>query len=153
MLKLNRLVITIGAGGLALGVIVQLIGQFSTPIARAQPARLVAASSTNLLINPDFEDGYDVPDPARNSVRVPNGWHIRWYTDTAPSGYAFMQPETSVLDPVWPSCCADNYPPRIHSGQHAFESGKQWSPQDVTLYQSVSNLPIGSVVTASAWLA
>ena len=63
---------------------IQLIGHFATPIAQAQPDWPVAASVVNLLVNPDFEDGFYIPDPAINSVRVPIGWHIRWYTDTAP---------------------------------------------------------------------
>ncbi len=151
--QLTGSVIAIGLGLIAIGLLINLIGHRAAPIVLAQPERPAAASTANVLINPGFEDGYYVPDPTRNSVRVPTGWHIRWYEDMSASGYAFMQPETSVVNPVWPYCCADNYPPRIHGGDHAFESGKQWSPQDVTLYQSVGNVPIGAVVTASAWTA
>jgi hypothetical protein len=113
------------------------------------------SSTGNLLVNPDFENGY-YSYPGLNSIRVPNGWNIRWYTDTPPSGnpiYPFMQPEVSVLDCVWPNCNAVNYPPRINTGQHAVESGKRWANQDVSLYQSVGNVPIGSMVVANAWMS
>jgi hypothetical protein len=150
--RLTGSAVSIGLGIVAIGLLIDLIGRSGAPIAHAQPDRPVVATPINRLVNPDLEDGYYVPDPTRNSIHVPNGWRFRWYEDMSPSGYAFMQPETNILDPVWPDCCADNYPPRIHSGQHAFESGKQWAPEDVTLYQSVGNVPIGAVVTASAWV-
>lgn len=149
------LMLTIGAGGLLLtigwGLARSAAPDPANPIA---PPGLAANSyaSGNLLNNADFENGWYQPYAEHNSIRVPVGWNIRWYTDMAISGYPFGQPETSVLDPVWPNCCADNYPPRIHSGDHAFESGKQWSPQDVSLYQSVGGIPIGAEVIGSAWL-
>ncbi len=93
-------------------------------------------------------------------MRVPIGWQIRWYTDTAPvppwgtpDQFRFFQPETNLIDAtVWPYCCAFNLPPRIHSGRYAVESGKRFGNQDVSFYQSVGGVPIGAVVTASAWL-
>ncbi len=155
MPRLHNFIIAIGAGGLVVLVLAGIVGQSVPAPVSAKPDRpltLYAPHATNLLVNPDFEDGYYIPDPTKNSIRIPNGWQIKWYTDVSSSGFAFLQPETSVLNWVWPNCCADNYPPRIHSGQHAFESGKQWGPQDVTLYQTVGNIPIGAVVTASAWV-
>ncbi|HZY40833.1 MAG TPA: hypothetical protein VFF59_02435, partial [Anaerolineae bacterium] len=158
MRRLTGSALSIGLGIAAIGLLIDLIGCGPAPIVRVPPDRPQAIQSANVLINPDFEDGYYLY-PGKNSVRVPNGWNIRWYEDSAPvppegnpTDYTFKQPETSVLDPVWPNCCAENYPPRIHHGDHAVESGKQWSPQDVVFYQAVGNIPIGAVVTASAWL-
>lgn len=141
----------------AAGSLIILVGLLSPPSAVSAPIGRPAPTSRfdvsgNLLVNPDFEDGYYLPYPQFNSIRVPTGWSIRWYTDTAVAGANFMQPETRVLDPVWPNCCADNYPPRIYRGQHAFEVGKQWALLDVALYQRVGQVPVGAVITASAWL-
>ena len=112
------------------------------------------ASTGNLLVNPDFENGYYFY-PGHNSIRVPNGWGFAWYTDTLPFNDQgpFMQPEVSVLDCVWPNCNAVNYPPRINTGQHAVESGKRWANQDVSLYQPVGHVPIGALVVADAWMS
>jgi hypothetical protein len=121
----------------------------------APPTAIRAATTTsNLLINPDFEDGYYFY-PGHDSIRVPLGWGFVWYTDTPPFGNPspFMQPEVSVLNCVWPNCNAVNYPPRINTGLHAVESGKRWGNQDVTLYQSVGHIPIGARVSAEAWVA
>jgi hypothetical protein len=168
MRRLTGGVISIGLGLIAIGLLIDLIGRSATPIVRAdwsaQPDRpgavpLATAIAGNLLINPDFEDGFYLY-PGLNSLRVPNGWHIRWYTDTAPvppwgtpDQFKFFQPETNLIDALeWPYCCAFNLPPRIHAGRYAVESGKRFGNQDVSFYQSVGGLPIGAVVTASAWL-
>lgn len=154
--RLRRMTISLVAVGLMLLALIQGLHSAAARAAAPAPIDLRArsfapATSGNRLVNPDFEDGWYLPYPEHNSIRVPIGWSIRWYTDAAPGGF-FLQPETTVLDPVWPNCCADNYPPRIFSGEHAFEVGKQWGLMDVTLYQSVGGVPIGAVVTASAWL-
>ncbi|MBP7687701.1 MAG: hypothetical protein KA765_07330 [Thermoflexales bacterium] len=159
MRRLLGSVLSIGLGLIAIGVLIDLIGRQAAPIVLAHPDRPGAAHAANLLINPGFEDGFYYY-PGRDSIRVPNGWQIRWYTDTAPvpdwgtpEQFRFYQPETNVISVTeWPYCCASNMPPRIHSGQHAVESGKRYGNQDVSFYQSVSNIPIGAVVTASAWL-
>ncbi|MBI5564976.1 MAG: hypothetical protein HY870_08780 [Chloroflexi bacterium] len=147
----------------AIGLLIDLIGRSAAPIVRAdwpaQPDRPGVIQSTNMLVNPGFEDGFYLY-PGLDSIRVPNGWHIRWYTDTAPvppwgtpDQFRFYQPETNLIDAtVWPYCCAFNLPPRIHSGRYAVESGKRFGNQDVSFYQTVGNVPIGAVVTASAWL-
>jgi hypothetical protein len=164
MQRLLRGTLSIGLGLIAIGLLIHLIGRSAAPIVRAdwpaQPDRHTAAQSANLLINPSFEDGFYLPNPSLDSVRVPNGWHIRWYTDTAPvppwgtpDQFRFFQPETNLIDAtVWPYCCAFNLPPRIHSGRYAIESGKRFGNQDVSFYQTIGNVPIGAVVTASAWL-
>ena len=159
MRRLLGSVLSIGLGLIAIGVLIDLIGRQAAPIVLAHPDRPGAAHAANLLINPGFEDGFYYY-PGRDSIRVPNGWQIRWYTDTAPvpdwgtpEQFRFYQPETNVISVTeWPYCCASNMPPRIHSGQHAVESGKRYGNQDVSFYQSVGNVPIGAVVTASAWL-
>jgi hypothetical protein len=160
MRRLTGSVLSIGLGIAAIGLSINLIGRTVAPIVLAEPDRPGAAQAANVLINPGFEDGFYLPVPDQDSVRVPNGWHIRWYTDTAPvppdgdpQNYLFRQPETNLINIAdWPYCCAINYPPRIHSGRYALASGKQWSPQDVSFYQSAGDVPIGAVVTASAWL-
>ena len=162
---IRRLRLILMALGLSTVALIAFIGLLHAPIDRTLAYSAVSpapnrslmnqASTGNLLVNPDFEDGYYLY-PGHDSIRVPNGWNFRWYTDTPPFGnqsYPFMQPEVSVLNWVWPNCCADNYPPRINTGQHAVESGKQWANQDVSLYQSVGNVPIGAVVTATGWMA
>ena len=168
MRRLTGGVISIGLGLIAIGLLIDLIGRSAAPIVRAdwsaQPDRsgavpLATAIAGNLLINPDFEDGFYLY-PGLNSLRVPNGWHIRWYTDTAPvppwgtpDQFKYFQPETNLIDALeWPYCCAFNLPTRIHAGRYAVESGKRFGNQDVSFYQSVGGLPIGAVVTASAWL-
>jgi hypothetical protein len=116
------------------------------------------SDSGNLLINPDFENGYSYPEPCCNNVAVPIGWHIKWYTDTDPgSGYQFFQPEVKIDDNTqWPfcgyDCGAGNIPPRIHSGRYAVDAFKSFGSLDVSLYQQVGGIPIGAVVTGSAWL-
>jgi hypothetical protein len=148
--RLLRLSATIVLTGCTLVASASLIA----PHARSQPIAVTTPVGPNLLINPDFEEGYTFY-PGHNSIRVPNGWSFAWYTDTPPlsGSLPFMQPEVSVLDCVWPNCGALNYPPRINTGQHAVESGKRWGNQDVSLYQSVGHVPIGALVSAEAWLA
>jgi hypothetical protein len=148
--RLFRLSLTLLLAVGAIMVIVLIV----SPRALSRPIASAAAAGTNLLINPDFEDGYYFY-PGHNSIRVPNGWGFVWYTDTPPYSGAlpFNQPEVSVLDCVWPNCNALNYPPRINTGLHAVESGKRWGNQDVTLYQVVGHIPIGALVSAEAWLA
>ena len=138
---------------LAVGAIMAIV-LIVSPRALSQPIDSAAPAGINLLINPDFEDGYYYY-PGHNSIRVPNGWGFVWYTDTPPfsGSLPFDQPEVSVLDCVWPNCNALNYPPRINTGLHAVESGKRWANQDVALYQSVGHIPIGALVSAEAWLA
>jgi hypothetical protein len=145
-----RLFIAIGLAAIAIGLAVVI----ASPIALGGPINSTAPAGANLLINPDFEEGYYYYS-GHNSIRVPNGWGFVWYTDTPPisGSYPFNQPEVNVLDCVWPNCGALNYPPRINTGLHAVESGKRWGNQDVSLYQSVGHVPIGAVVTAEAWLA
>lgn len=175
MRRLIRGALSIGLGLIAIGLLIDLTGRSAAPSVRAdwpaQPDRPGAARAyvatqpasaiaDNLLINPDFEDGFYFPDPEIDSVRVPIGWQIRWYTDSAPvppwgtpDQFKFFQPETNLIDAtVWPYCCAFNLPPRIHSGRYGMESGKRFGNQDVSFYQSVGGVPIGAVVTASAWL-
>ncbi|HTP09785.1 MAG TPA: hypothetical protein VMP08_16125 [Anaerolineae bacterium] len=152
-----RLTLAIGLASLAIGLATFLVSPIvlgrSIETPHAAPTVSLAAD-TNLLINPDFEDGYYYY-PGHNSIRVPNGWGFVWYTDTPPFGNPtpFMQPEVSVLDCVWPNCNAVNYPPRINTGQHAVESGKRWANQDVSLYQAVGHIPIGALVFADAWMS
>jgi hypothetical protein len=147
--RLFRFILALGLAATAFGLAVFL----TSPIALSYPIES-AASTGNLLFNPDFEDGYYFY-PGHNSIRVPNGWGFVWYTDTPPFGdwHPFMQPEVSVVNCAWPYCNAVNYPPRINTGQHAVESGKRWASQDVALYQAVGNVPIGARVTADAWMA
>jgi hypothetical protein len=123
--------------------------------ASAATDRITADPPGNLLINPDFENGFTYY-PGLNSIRVPIGWNIRWYTDTPPGQpitypYHFKQPETKLVDLTeWPFCCAENIPPRINTGRYAVESAALFANQDVALYQPVGPIPIGAVVTASA---
>jgi hypothetical protein len=145
----QRLFFAIGLAALTIGLVISIVSSIALgrPIESSAPAG-------NLLVNPDFENGYYVY-PGHNSIRVPIGWGFVWYTDTPAVGNQspFMQPEVSVLDCVWPNCNAVNYPPRIHTGLHAVESGKRWANQDVSLYQSVGHVPIGARVFAAAWLS
>ncbi len=133
----------------------------SHPIAISHPIASAAATvtATNLLINPDFENGYSYPLTCCNNIAVPIGWNIRWYTDTAivinGMTYTFKQPEVKLDDNTWwPFCdgCAPNIPPRIHSGRYAVDSFVLFAPQDTTLFQQVGHIPLGAVVTGSAWL-
>lgn len=168
MTRIDGLGFSIGAGLIAL--VMALSATRSPTLAHTQWAQcgvpdrsamaanvdgVVEAVSGNLLINPDFENGYTLY-PGHNNIQVPVGWNIRWYTDTPPGGdprYPFKQPEVHVINSVdWPFCCAPNIPPRIHAGQHAIEAGTNYAPVDVAWYQSVGHIPIGAVVTASAWL-
>lgn len=148
------------AAGMTGGAV--LIASRTTPARPLEsPASLAssAASGGNLLINPDFENGYSYPLPCCNNIAVPAGWNIRWYTNTAAvidgTTYAFKQPEVKIIDNTkWPFCdgCAPNVPPRIHSGRYAVDSFALFAPQDTTLYQQVGRLPLGAIVTGSAWL-
>ncbi len=129
------------------------------PIAPPEPENPAAADDGNLLINPDFENGYTRSLPCCNNIAVPIGWNIRWYTDTAVVinniTYTFRQPEVKINDnTLWPFCdgCAPNIPPRIHSGRYAVDAFVLFAPQDTTLYQQVGHIPLGAVVTGSAWL-
>lgn len=158
MRRLTGSLLSIGLGIVAIGLVIDLIGRMAAPIVFAKLDRPGATPAANVLINPGFEDGVYFY-PGHDSVRVPNGWHIRWYTDTAPipdwgtpAQFQFFQPETNRIDvTAWPYD-SDILPPRIHGGRYALESGKRWGNQDVSFYQSVGNVPIGAVVTASAWL-
>jgi hypothetical protein len=160
MREWRRVAIVIGAGAIAIGVILGLIDQVATPAANAHSPRITLDRSStdpsdNLLINPGFENGFTYY-PGLNSIRVPIGWNIRWYTDTPPgqpitSPYHFKQPETKLVDMTeWPFCCAANIPPRINTGRYAVESAALFANQDVALYQPVGHIPIGAVVTATA---
>ncbi len=157
---IRNLIIAVGAGAGAIAIMLSATSRsnVSSAIGPASPATASLSSSGpsgNLLINPDFENGYTLY-PGHNNIQVPVGWNMRWYTDVPaghPITYPFKQPEVHVIDiAVWPFCCADNIPPRIHTGAHAIEAGTRFAPQDVAWYQSVGPIPIGAVVTASAWL-
>jgi|GEM_PF-5829012 len=160
----HRLRLIMMALGFSSVVLLTCVGLLHAPVERTSaqapsttilPDRslLNQASTGNLLINPDFENGTYFY-PGHNSIRVPIGWGFVWYTDTPSFGNPtpFMQPEVSVIDCVWPNCDAVNYPPRINTGQHAVESGKRWANQDVALYQAVGHVPIGAPVFAEAWM-
>jgi hypothetical protein len=151
-----RLSVAIGLAAVTIGLAVFIAAPIalSDPIDAKRAASTIVITTGNLLINPDFENGY-YSYPGHNSIRVPNGWSFAWYTDTPSFGNhsPFMQPEVSVLNCVWPNCNALNYPPRINTGLHAVESGKRWGNQDVSLYQSVGNVPIGALVFADAWMS
>ncbi len=160
--QLKWLLIAIGGGAIviviSLGWIEQSaaqgsIGLSANPIV---PAALNDQIQTgNLLINPDFENG-STPYPGHTNIQVPTGWNIKWYTDVETvTGYQFFQPEVKLDDnTIWPFCdgCAPNVPPRIHTGRYAVDSFKSYASQDTSLYQQVGNIPIGAIVTASAWL-
>ncbi len=153
-----------GAIGIAVGTI-GLALLFFSPIAIGHPSapllslKPVAADKGNLLTNPDFENGYTRSLPCCNNIAVPIGWNVHWYTDTAvvinDITYTFKQPEVKIIDnTIWPFCdgCAPNIPPRIHSGRYAVDAFALFAPQDTTLYQQVGHIPLGAVVTGSAWL-
>jgi hypothetical protein len=149
--------------GVAIGLAFFAIGfalLSASPIALSRSIEPGPSSAvTNLLINPDFEDGYSYPLPCCNNIAVPAGWNIRWYTDTAivikNVTYTFKQPEVKIIDNTqWPFCddCAPNIPPRVHSGRYAVDSFVLFAPQDTTVYQQVGHIPLGAVVTGMAWL-
>ncbi|HLF28583.1 MAG TPA: hypothetical protein VJG32_19790 [Anaerolineae bacterium] len=154
--KLLALLVPIGIGSILIAALIGFVRQ-----APAQAAGLPAASvssaleTDNLLVNPDFEAGYSYPLPCCNNIAVPVGWNIRWYTDTPSSGYTdykFKQPEVKIIDAtVWPFCCQLLLPPRIHTGRYAIESFTLFANQDTSFYQQVGGIPIGAVVTGSAW--
>jgi len=156
-----RLCVAVGLATFA----IELAALIASPIALSDPIKLstpvvsVVARDGNLLINPDFENGYTYPLSCCNNIAVPIGWNIRWYTDTAVVieniTYTFKQPEVKIIDNTkWPFCagCAPNIPPRIHSGRYAVDSFALFAAQDTTLYQQVGHIPLGAIVTGSAWL-
>lgn len=160
--QLQWLLIAIGGGAIAfvisLGWIDQSAAQGSIGLSAnpISPASLNDQNQTgNLLINPDFENGSSAY-PGHGNIQVPTGWNIRWYTDVESiTGYLFFQPEVKLDDnTIWPFCdgCAPNVPPRIHTGRYAVDSFKSYASQDTSLYQQVGHIPVGAVVTASAWL-
>ena len=82
-----RLSVTIGLAAVTIGLAVLIAAPIalSDPIdaKRAAPVQAIAITTGNLLINPDFENGYTYSLPCCNNIAVPTGWSIRWYTDTA----------------------------------------------------------------------
>ncbi|HJW30766.1 MAG TPA: hypothetical protein VJ508_16140, partial [Saprospiraceae bacterium] len=155
----HRLLMVMGCGTLVLIFSLRLINPSAAHNAIGSSTKTLAVSidPANLLVNPDFENGYSYPLPCCNNIAVPIGWNIRWYTDTDPygSGYPFFQPEVKLDDnTIWPYCdgCAPNVPPRIHSGRYAVDSFKGFGSQDTSLYQQIGNIPMGAVVIGSAWL-
>jgi hypothetical protein len=74
----------------------------SDPIKSATPAPSIVATTGNLLINPDFENGYTYALRCCNNIAVPTDWDIRWYADTAVVinliTYTFKQPEVKLID-------------------------------------------------------
>jgi hypothetical protein len=156
-----RLSVTIGLAALSIGLAILIAAPIalSGPIAVATSSDSIVTPTGNLLVNPDFENGYSYPLPCCNNVAVPTGWNIRWYTDTAAViegiTYTFKQPEVKLIDnTTWPFCdgCAPNIPPRIHAGRYAVDAFALFAAQDTTLYQQVGHIPIGATVTGSAWL-
>ena len=159
--RLFRLSVALGIAAATIGLAALIASPITLgrPIESSAPAASITAADGNLLINPYFENGYSYPLPCCNNIAVPAGWNIRWYTDTAVviegTTYAFKQPEVKIIDNTkWPFCsdCAPNIPPRIHSGRYAVDSFALFAPQDTTLYQQVGHIPLGAVVTGSAWL-
>jgi hypothetical protein len=156
-----RLSIAIGLAILTIGLAVLIATPIalSDPVTSVTPIEPVANTTGNLLINPDFENGYTYSLPCCNNIAVPTGWNIRWYTDTAVIinhiTYTFKQPEVKLIDNTqWPFCedCAPNIPPRIHAGRYAVDAFVLFAAQDTTLYQQVGHIPLGAVVTGSVWL-
>jgi len=161
--QLLRLSVTIGLAAVTIGLAVLIAAPIalSDPIdaKRAAPTPAIVITTGNLLINPDFENGYTYSLPCCNNIAVPTGWNIRWYTDTASViddiTYTFKQPEVKLIDNTkWPFCegCAPNIPPRIHAGRYAVDAFALFAAQDTTLYQQVGHIPVGAIVTGSAWL-
>jgi hypothetical protein len=165
-LRLLRLIATLGvaAGAIGLAVVLASPSALSRSSALGHPIESAASmdqaltDGDNRLINPDFENGYTYPLLCCNNIAVPVGWNVRWYTDTAivieNITYTFKQPEVKIIDnSKWPfDGTAPNIPPRIHSGRYAVDSFALFAPQDTTFYQQVGHLPLGAVVTGSAWL-
>ncbi len=152
--------LAIGLSAVVLALLISSARSSTTPISFfVPPASVVRTLETgNLLINPDFEDGYSYPLPCCNNIAVPIGWNIRWYTDTAVviggKTYKFKQPEVAIRDrEVWPfGGQSPNVPVRINTGRYAVDAFAAFSPLDVSLYQQVSNIPIGAMLTGTAWL-
>src|SRR5512139_339604 len=155
--RLVRVSVTLVLAAGVIGLAVLIISRITLDRPLEVPTSVVSsAAASNLLINPDFENGYSYPLPCCNNIAVPAGWNIRWYTDTAvvidDTTYTFKQPEVKIIDNTkWPFCsgCAPNIPPRIHSGRYAVDSFALFAPQDTTLYQQVGHIPLGAVVTGS----
>ena len=158
--QLRNAWLAISVGGLALAALLGLIGRSAAQAAPQRSDHTVIQTqdqSANLLINPDFEEGYSRSLPCCDNIAVPTGWNIHWYTDTfeGDPAFPFKQPEVKIDDNTqWPFCdgCAPNVPPRIHTGRYAVDSFVLFANQDTSLYQQVGNIPIGAVVTGSAWL-
>jgi hypothetical protein len=157
--KIHWLLIAIGGGALALIVLLSSIEPSAARGSIGQPLNPAAVSidPANLLINPDFENG-SAAYPGHANIQVPTGWNIKWYTNQYmfnAVAYNFRQPEVKLDDNTeWPFCdgCASNIPARIHAGRYAVDAFASFGGMDVSLYQQAGNIPIGAVVTGSAWL-
>jgi hypothetical protein len=157
--KIHWLLSAMGGGALMLILSLGWIDQSAARGSIGQPIQPSAVSSdpANLLINPDFENGYSYPFPCCNNVAVPLGWNMRWYTDTYYAYYLpynFRQPEVKLDDNTqWPyDGSAPNIPPRIHAGRYAVDAFVSSGGMDLSLFQQVGNIPMGAVVTGTAWL-
>jgi hypothetical protein len=158
--KIHWLLIAIASGALVLILSLGWIDQSAARGSIGQPIKPSALSiaPANLLINPDFENGTHDYSPDHQNIQVPNGWMMRWYTNAYifnGENFNFRQPEVKLDDKTqWPFCdgCAPNVPPRIHTGRYAVDAFASFGGMDMVLYQQVGNIPIGSVVTGSAWL-
>ncbi len=77
--RLFRLTVTLGiaAGVIGLAMLIASPIALGRPFAFSLPSASIAATDGNLLINPDFENGYNYPLPCCNNIAVPVGWNIR----------------------------------------------------------------------------
>lgn len=121
-----------------------------TPTAQPTPSPSIAE-----LRNGEFEgnwcrethDGHQYPE-----VYVPEHWIAYWSEeDTVPhdphNSLGYVRPEMKVINRQPPFLD----PPRINSGDRAYQYFKQWAIYDAGLYQTITGLMSGDRLELSGW--
>lgn len=95
----------------------------------------------NLLVNPNFEDGFSQREDG--AVNVALGWKP-WYVVDAKNEYA-RRPEWSREFLGLPSI-------RVLHGDFGQKVFNSWAVHDAGIYQTVTDVPIGATLEFSAWV-
>lgn len=147
LIGVTLLATCVGGGGAAVPT--------PTPVPTATPTPVVGN-----LYNPGFEEGVDqgrvhvVDGIFHDNIMTPDGW-VTWWDVGGCEGGQWGQPEVAMTtgDDLIRGYEAEL--PRLWSGNQAVRFLVPWRPWDAGLYQRVTELRPGEVVTvtamASAW--
>ena len=142
MLNVMRRVALVGGALLLLAVGAwPAWGDTPTPAPDGPTPGAAMSLGGNLLVNPNFEDGFSQREDG--AVNVALGWKP-WYVMDARNEYA-RRPEWSREFLGLPSI-------RVLHGDFGQKVFNSWAVHDAGIYQTVTDVPIGATLEFSVWV-